>query len=70
VKPERVLQMIKTTKKQSLMIDSIEVENGLIDDCKYMVYLKDGFEHECFGNSFPIKNQKEFNEFMKEIVEV
>ena len=48
-------------------IESIQSEGDLIDDCKYMVYLKDGVEHKVYGNSFPIKNAKELKEFMSEI---
>ena len=48
-------------------IKSIEQEAGLIDDCKYMVYLNDGIEHDVFGDSFPIKNSKELKNIMEDI---
>ena len=31
-------------KKYHDRVDRLEVEDGLIDDCKYMLYLKDGWK--------------------------
>lgn len=61
---------MKIPKKYEAQIASIESEGGLIDDCKYMVYLKDGFEQYAFGDSFPIKNRKELDEFMEDVERV
>lgn len=58
---------MKTPKQYQNKIESIQRESDLIDDCKYMVYLKDGIEHEVFGDSFPIKNTKELQEIMNEL---
>ena len=58
---------MKIPKKHQNKIKSIEKESGLIDDCKYMVYLKEGIEHDVFGDSFPIKNGKELQEIMSEL---
>lgn len=58
---------MKIPKMYQNKIDRIEREGGLIDDCKFMVYLKDGVEHKVFGNSFAIKNAKELKEFMNDI---
>lgn len=58
---------MKIPKKYKNKISSIEVEGGLIDDCKYMVYLNNGFEHPIFGDSFPILGSKELLEFMEEV---
>lgn len=58
---------MKIPKKYQNKIESIEQEAGLIDDCKYMVYLKDGVEHDVFGDSFPIKNGKELQIIMEEL---
>ena len=54
-------------KKYQSKIKSIEAEAGLIDDCKYMIYLKDGIEHPIFGDSFPIKNVKELKSIMEDL---
>jgi len=58
---------MKIPKKYKNKIASIEAEGGLIDDCKYMIYLVEGYEHPIFGDSFPIKNHKELLEFMEEV---
>jgi hypothetical protein len=57
----------KLPKKYANMIESIDVEDGLIDDCKYMVYLKDGFEWSNDGQSFPSKSIKEIREMMEAV---
>ena len=58
---------MKIPKKYQNKISSIEAEGGLIDDCKYMVYLLEGYEHPIFGDSFPIVGGKELAEFMEEV---
>lgn len=60
---------MRLNKRFEHMIKSIESEGGLIDDCTHMVYLNDGYIHEVFGDSFPVKNSKELNEFMDEVVQ-
>ena len=50
------------------MIKSIEAESGLIDDCTHMVYLNEGYTHEVFGDSYPVKNSKELKDYMEEVV--
>ena len=54
----------KLSKKHQSLIDSIQAESGLIDDCKYMVYFKG--EHSIFGTSYPIKNITELKDIMKD----
>jgi hypothetical protein len=58
---ERLLKRIPN--KLAVKVDFIEAEDGLIDDCKYMVYLKDGWEF-CDGQTFPIKNVRELKYFL------
>ena len=58
---------IKNELKKYPQIKSIESESGLIDDCEFMVYLKDGFEHIAYGNSFPIKNSVDLKHYMKDV---
>ena len=60
---------MRLNKRFEHMIKSIEAESGLIDDCTHMVYLNDGYAHEVFGDSFPVKNSNELNEFMDEVVQ-
>lgn len=50
------------------MIKSIEAEPGLIDDCTHMVYLNDGYTHEGFGDSYPVKNSKELKDYMEAVI--
>jgi hypothetical protein len=57
----------KLPKKYASMIESIDIEDGLIDDCKYMVYLKDGFEWSNDGQTFPAKSIKEIREMMEAV---
>jgi len=54
-------------KKQQNMIDSIDAESGLVDDCKYMVYLKEGFTFAGYETSFPITGIRELKEFMQDV---
>lgn len=47
-------------------VSSIEREDGLIDDCKYMLYLNDGWEFWEEGmQSIPVKSKKEALYFIK-----
>lgn len=50
------------------MIESIKAESGLIDDCTHMVYLNEGYTHEVFGDSYPVKNSRELKEYMEEVI--
>jgi hypothetical protein len=67
LKTKEKKDMLKLSKKQAEMIKAVETEAGLEDGCKYMVYLKNGFEHYDMGACFPVRNQKELNEFMKDV---
>lgn len=58
---------IENELKKYHQIESIESEGGLIDDCNYMVYLKDGFEHYAYGDSFAIKNSVDLRYYMKDV---
>jgi hypothetical protein len=57
----------KLPKKYASMVRSVEREDGLIDDCKYMVYLEDGYEFSNDGQSFPAMSIKEICEMMKSV---
>ena len=54
-------------KKQQSMIHSIDAESGLVDDCKYMVYLKEGYTLAGCETSFPITGIRELKEFMQDV---
>lgn len=53
-------------KKYHERVANFESEDGLIDDCKYMLYLNDGHHFWDGGNSIPCKNVKEAIGFVKE----
>lgn len=47
-------------------VSSIEIEDGLIDDCKYMLYLNDGWEFWEEGmQCIPVRSKKEALYFIK-----
>ena len=57
----------KLSKAQAVKVKSVEREGGLIDGCNYMVYLNEGYEHDVFGDSFPIHNLAELKRELKEV---
>lgn len=44
---------------------SLEAEEGLIDDCKYILELADGWQFEDGGKTLPVRSKKEAIEFLK-----
>lgn len=53
-------------KKYQERIASLESEDGLIDECKYMLYFN---ENWCWGEdygSLPVRSKKEALEFIKD----
>ena len=47
-------------------VASLKTEDGLIDDCKYMLYFNDNW---CWGEDYwalPVKSKKEALEFIKQ----
>ena len=53
-------------KKYRERVASIEREDGLIDDCKYMLYFDEDW---CWSEDYwalPVKSKKEALEFIKE----
>lgn len=53
-------------KKYMERVNSIELEDDLIDDCKYMLYLNNGWEFWEKGmQSIPAKSKKEILDFIK-----
>ena len=53
--------IVKETKKYR-----IEREDGLIDDCKYMLYFADGWSIYGGNTCMPCKSIKEAMEYVKE----
>lgn len=53
-------------KKYKERVSSIEIEDGLIDDFKYMLYLNEGWEFFEEGmQSIPVRSKKEALYFIK-----
>ena len=53
----------RLTVNQNKILRSIELEDGLADDCKIMIYLN--VEHREYGTSYPVKTLKEARTFIK-----
>lgn len=57
---------MKLPKKYQERVEKLERENGLIDNCKYMLYFNDNW---CWDEDYcciPVKSKKEALEFIKE----
>lgn len=52
-------------KKYHERVDKLEREDGLIDDCKFMLYLNEEW-HFFEGSSLPVKSITEAINFIKE----
>ena len=53
-------------KKYHERVESLEEEAGLIDDCKYMLYFKDGWKFHGEYESTPVRSITEAIRFIKE----
>lgn len=53
-------------KKYQERVQSLEREDGLIDDCKYMLVFNDNWCWDEDYCSIPVKSKKEALEFIKE----
>ena len=55
-------------KKYHKLLDSIEAESDLCDDCKYMLYFAEDYSNtEIYGGSYPVRNLTEAVETIKEL---
>lgn len=54
-------------KKYQERVYSIEREDGLIDNCKYIVYFMNNYCFEGYSN-VPVKNKKEVLYFIKMLI--
>ena len=53
-------------KKYHDRVDNFELEDDLIDDCKYMLYYSDEYtDGECYGSSYPVKSITEAIDYIK-----
>lgn len=53
-------------KKYHDRVDNFELEDDLIDDCKYMLYYSDNYtDGECYGSSYPVKSITEAIDYIK-----
>lgn len=52
-------------KKYHDRFGSIEPEDGLIEDCKYMIYTSEDYVFDDGGNDYPCKSIKEAVDFLK-----
>lgn len=59
---------MRIKKRFKHMINRIEAESGLVDDCTHIVYLNSGYTHEEIGESYAIKNSIELKNYMEEVI--
>lgn len=53
-------------KKYWNRVDNIEVEDDLVDDCKYMLWYTDDFtDGDSAGSCYPVKSITEAIDFIK-----
>ena len=56
----------KLPKKYHDRVDNFELEDDLVDDCKYMLYYSDNYtDGECYGSSYPVKSITEAIDYIK-----
>lgn len=60
--------MIKLSKVLIERVKSITYENDLVDDCKYLLELNDGWKYADGWKTIPCKNKREIVKFLKECV--
>ena len=56
---------LKIPKKYQKYFGRLEREDGLIDDCKYMLYFAEGYAYMGEYPIFPVKSKKEALELLK-----
>ena len=62
---ERLNNKLKVPKYLEERFGALEVEGGLIDDCKYMLYFKDGWALGDY-TSVPVRSKKEAIEYLRD----
>lgn len=56
---------LKVPEKYKKYFGSLEAEDGLIDDCKYMLYFAPGYAYMGEYPCMPVLSKKEALEFLK-----
>ena len=50
-------------------VDNLIAEDGLVDDCKYMLYYTDGYtDGECVSSCYPVRSISEAIYFIKNCI--
>lgn len=63
---ETKLLLSRLPKKYHDRVDSLEIEDGLVDDCKYMLsWTEEYTDGECYGGFYPVKSITEAINFIK-----
>ena len=57
---------LKVPKKYQKYFDRLEAEPGLVDDCPYILYFKEGYAWCGEYPSMPVKSKKEALQFLSE----
>ena len=57
---------LKVPKKYQKYFKKLEAEDGLIDNCKYMLYFADGYAWMGQYPVMPVKSKKEALQFIRE----
>lgn len=61
---ERFLKRLP--KKYHARVDVLEADEGLIDNCRYMLYLKEDWQFCDGGQSYPVRSIDEAVYFVRE----
>lgn len=65
---EKLLKRL--AKKYHPVLDKVEAEGGLVDDCKYMIYFTDEYyTDDYFGSCYPVRNVTESRQVIKDVYE-
>lgn len=59
------MEKLNVPKKYKKYFGSLEREDGLIDDCPYMLYFAEGYAWEGEYPCMPVKSKKEAIEFLR-----
>lgn len=62
--------MKRLPKKYHDRVDLLEADEGLIDDCRYMLYLSENWQFADGGQSYPVRSIDEAVEMTKRTYEV
>lgn len=58
--------LAKLPKKYHDRVVSLEAEEDLCDDCKYMLYYSEQYtDGECYGSSYPVRSIAEAINYIK-----